>query len=122
MPLKPGPWAFERMIQVADDTSAGLVYSDYYALKEGLLQPNPVIDYQEGSLRDDFNFGSLLLYRTDAFSEAVQSMETGFRYAALYDLRLKVSQDFPIFRIPEFLSILKSKPIPAGREKSSSTM
>jgi hypothetical protein len=103
LPLRPGPWAIERMLQVAEDTGAGMVYSDYYALKEGKLQPNPVIDYQKGSLRDDFNFGSLLLFRTDAFKEAVSRMDQDFQYAALYDLRLKVSQNYPICRIPEFL-------------------
>jgi len=103
LPLSPGPWALERMVQVARDTGAGLVYSDYYALKEGKLHPNPVIDYQEGSLRDDFNFGSLLLYETAALKAAVARMEQAFRFAALYDLRLKVSQNHPVVRIPEFL-------------------
>lgn len=103
LPLRPGPWAIERMLQIAEDTGAGMVYSDYYALKEGVLMPNPVIDYQKGSLRDDFNFGSLLLFRTDAFKEAVVRMDHGFHFAALYDLRLKVSQQYPICRIPEFL-------------------
>jgi hypothetical protein len=103
LPLKPGPWALERLLQVAEDTAAGMVYSDYYAMKEGQLQPNPVIDYQKGSLRDDFNFGSLLLFRTDAFQEAVSGMDHEFRFAALYDLRLKVSQKYPVCRLPEFL-------------------
>jgi len=103
LPLRPGPWAIERMLQIAEDTGAGIVYSDYYALKEGRLQPHPVIDYQKGSLRDDFNFGSLLLFRTDAFKEAVSRMDQDFSFAALYDLRLKVSQNYPICRIPEFL-------------------
>ena len=102
-PLLPGPWALERMVQVAGDTGAGLVYSDYYAMKEGKLHPNPVIDYQPGSLRDDFNFGSVLLFDTTAFEEAVSRMANPFRYAALYDLRLKVSQRHPVIRIPEFL-------------------
>jgi hypothetical protein len=103
LPLKPGPWALERLLQVAEDTGAGMVYSDYYAMKEGKLQSNPVIDYQRGSLRDDFNFGSLLLFRTDAYKEAVSRMDHDFRFAALYDLRLKVSQNYNICRLPEFL-------------------
>ena len=103
LPLRPGPWAIERMLQVAVDTGAGMIYSDYYALKEERLQPNPVIDYQIGSLRDDFSFGSLLLFRTDAFKEAVARMDHEFRYAALYDLRLKLSEKFAICRIPEYL-------------------
>ncbi len=103
LPLNPGPWALERMVQVAEDTGAGLVYADYYAMKEGKLQPHPVIDYQDGSLRDDFNFGSVLLYSATAFKAAVARMDKEFRFAGLYDLRLKVSQNQPLIRIPEFL-------------------
>lgn len=102
-PLIPGPWALERMTQVVGDTAAGLVYSDYYAMKEGKLQPNPVIDYHAGSLRDDFNFGSVWFYDTAALEEAVAGMDKSFRYAALYDLRLRVSQRRPLVRIPEYL-------------------
>ncbi len=101
--LNPGPWAPERMVQVAEDTGAGLVYSDHYKMKEGVLQPTPVIDYQEGSLRDDFDFGSLLLYQTEALNEAVATMDAEYSFAALYDLRLKVSQKYPLVRIPEYL-------------------
>ena len=103
LPLSPGPWALERMVQVAEDTGAGQVYSDYYSMKERKLQPNPVIDYQQGSLRDDFNFGSVLLFDTAALKKAVAGMEKEFRYAALFDLRLRVSQNHSLVRIPEFL-------------------
>ncbi len=64
MPLQLGAFALQRMQQVAEYSVSGLVYADYYALKEGVLMPNPVIEYQDGSLRDDFNFGSLLLFET----------------------------------------------------------
>lgn len=103
LPLKPGAWAVERLVQAVDDTRAGMVYSDYYALKDGMLQPNPVIDYQDGSLRDDFNFGSVLLYRTSELKAAVARMESEYQHAGLYDLRLKVSQRSKLFRMPEFL-------------------
>src|SRR5512133_3025501 len=62
--LDPGSHALERLMQVCESTGAGMVYSDYYQNKEGVLSAHPVIDYQEGSLRDDFDFGSLMLYRT----------------------------------------------------------
>jgi hypothetical protein len=101
--LKPGPWAIERLVQAAEDTRAGMVYADHYVLKDGTLQSNPVIDYQDGSLRDDFNFGSVLLYRTDVLKNAVARMDTGYVHAGLYDLRLKVSQTSRLFRVPEFL-------------------
>lgn len=102
-PLQPGPWALERMVRAAEESGAGMVYADHYLLREGQLLPNPVIDCQPGSLRDDFNFGSLLLYRKEAFLEAVAAMDARYHYAALYDLRLRVSQKYLLFRIPEYL-------------------
>jgi hypothetical protein len=103
MPLQPGPCAIERLLQVADDTGAGLVYSDHFIMKEEKLQPNPVIDYQDGSLRDDFNFGSVLLYRTSVLKEAAALMGENYLHAGLYDLRLKVSQKSRLLRVPEYL-------------------
>jgi len=103
MPLQLGSYAIERMIQVADDTYAGMLYSDYYVFKDGKLVPNPVIEYQDGSLRDDFNFGSLLLFEASALIEAVSRMRTTYSYAGLYDLRLKISQKHRLFHIQELL-------------------
>lgn len=103
-PVRPGPWAVERMVQAAEDSSAGMVYGDYYVVREDVLQPHPVIDYQEGSLRDDFNFGPLILLRTDVLKKAAGRMDSEFLYAGWYDLRLKMSQEALILRIPEFLS------------------
>jgi hypothetical protein len=102
-PLDLSKFALNRMIQVCEDTGAGMVYSDYWENKEGKLAPHPVIDYQEGSLRDDFNFGSLILYRSSAFKEACGRMNDDFRFAGLYDLRLKVSQTHRLVHIPELL-------------------
>jgi hypothetical protein len=103
LPLILGSYALERMIQIAGDTISGMVYSDYYAVKRGQLTPNPVIDYQDGSLRDDFNFGSLLLFETAAFIEAVSRIKENYSFAGLYDLRLKLSQKYRLFHIPELL-------------------
>jgi hypothetical protein len=103
LPLRLGAYALERMFQIAEGTGAGLIYSDHYQHIDGKLSPLPVIDYQDGSLRDDFNFGSLLLYRADAVKQAAQRMDQEFQYAGLYDLRLKVSQNSRFLRIPEFL-------------------
>ncbi|TVQ06651.1 MAG: glycosyltransferase family 2 protein [Bacteroidetes bacterium] len=103
LPLKLGAWALERMLQVAENTAAGMVYADHYQEKEGQLAPLPVIDYQEGSLRDDFNFGSVLFYNSKDLSRAAWNMTQEFRFGGLYDLRLKVSQQRKLFRIPEFL-------------------
>jgi hypothetical protein len=95
--------SINRMIQVAEFTDAGIVYSDYYENKEGHLSPHPVIDYQEGSLRDDFNFGSLTLYKTAALKDACEMMDKDYKFAGLYDLRLKVSQKHRLVHIPELL-------------------
>ncbi len=103
LPLTLGENALARILQVADDTTAGMIYSDYFQIKERMPVPSPVIDYQKGSLRDDFNFGSLLLYRTSALKKAAAKMVAEYQFAGLYDLRLRVSERFELFRIPEFL-------------------
>jgi hypothetical protein len=101
--INAGQFAFERMVQVAEDTGAGMVYTDYTEIKDGKPNNYPVIDYQEGSLRDDFNFGPMWLLNTLAFKQAVNNMAQTVEHAGLYYLRLKISQHFPLFRIPEFL-------------------
>ena len=101
--MVPGLFALERMMQVAADSGAGMVYADHYRWTDGQQKEYPVIDYQAGSLRDDFDFGSVLLYRSDLLRAAVDAMSTAYRFAALYDLRLKVSRLAPLVRINEFL-------------------
>jgi hypothetical protein len=93
--------SIKRMMQVSEFTDAGIVYSDYYENKNGHLSPHPVIDYQDGSLRDDFNFGSLTLYKTSALKDACRQMNKDYIFAGLYDLRLKVSQKHRLVHIPE---------------------
>ncbi|MBP1666156.1 MAG: glycosyl transferase [Bacteroidetes bacterium] len=102
-PLDPGKYALERMMQVCEWTGAGMVYPDYFENKNGQLSAHPVIDYQEGSLRDDFNFGALVLYDGPAFRDACSRMDRDFKYAGLYDLRLKISQKHPVVHLPELL-------------------
>ena len=100
--LKLGYFALERMLRIAEDASAGMVYADYYAIANGEKNNHPVIDYQEGSLRDDFNFGSLLVYNAKALKEAAKRMKKeSYQFAGLYDLRLKVSQRHPLVHINE---------------------
>jgi hypothetical protein len=101
--IEPGQFAFERFIQVAEGTRAGIVYSDYFSKKGDIRTPSPVTDYQLGSVRDDFNFGPAVLLRTDALRNAVGSVRPEFRYAGWYGVRLAVSRDCPVVRIPEFL-------------------
>lgn len=89
----------ERMVQVADDTAAAMTYADHFNGSE----PASVIDYQNGSLRDDFDFGGVLLYRTSVFREAVSQMQDDYLYAGLYDLRLRASRFGALVHIPEYL-------------------
>ncbi|MBR4046964.1 MAG: glycosyltransferase family 2 protein [Bacteroides sp.] len=102
-PLKLGLFALERMVQLAEDSRAGMVYADHYQLKEGKQQAAPVIDYQAGALRDDFDFGSVMLFRTSALKAAIGRMKCEYQYAGLYDLRLKLSQTEKLVHINEYL-------------------
>ncbi|MDH6342156.1 hypothetical protein M2480_000535 [Parabacteroides sp. PFB2-12] len=106
--LETGLFALERFMGIAMDTAAGMLYSDYYTEENGERKNCPTIAYQTGSLRDDFQFGSVLFYRSDALQKAVQRMELNYQYAGLYDLRLKVSQQYKILRIPEYLYTVKT--------------
>mgnify|MGYP000865559252 CR=1 FL=1 len=101
--LELGYMALERLLQIAQDTNAGLVYADHYQVKGGELVKAPVIDYQKGSLRDDFDFGSVLFFDAAALKESVQRMTESYQYAGLYDLRLKLSQRYALVHANEYL-------------------
>ena len=98
-----GEHAQKRFLQVAQATGAVMLYSDYYTEQNGSQTAHPTIDYQLGSVRDDFDFGSILLFRTDVLKKVISEMDTEYNFAALYDLRLRLSREGLIFRIPEFL-------------------
>ena len=101
--LELGYMALERLLQIAQDTEAGLVYADHYQVKGGELVKAPVIDYQKGSLRDDFDFGSVLFFDAAALKESVQRMTESYQHAGLYDLRLKLSQRYALAHANEYL-------------------
>ena len=103
--LEMGMFAEERMISVAEDTGADMVYADHYRIvsdSQGneIRKKHPLIDCQKGALRNDFDFGTVLFFRTESFRKAVVAMETDYEYAALYDLRLRMDR---IVHINEFL-------------------
>ena len=81
--LNPGQLALERFARVVVDTQAGMVYSNYRAVKNGKVENMPVIDYQEGSLRDDFNFGSVLFYNAAMLRKAVEANNKDYQFAGL---------------------------------------
>ena len=91
----------ERMIQAAEETQAAMIYSDRY----DDTQPHPVIDYQEGALRDDFDFGPLWLIRTDLLKSFFSNGNScpRYRFSALYALRLYLSRYGSIFHLKEYL-------------------
>lgn len=101
--LELGYMALDRLLQIAQDTNAGLVYADHYQVKGGELVKAPVIDYQKGSLRDDFDFGSVLFFDAAALKESVQRMTESYQHAGLYDLRLKLSQRYALVHANEYL-------------------
>ena len=99
-----GLYALERFLRTADDTGAVMVYSDHYSLEEGTLTKHPAIDYQAGSLRDDFDFGSLWLIKSQALLDYMaQTDRVDYQYAGLYDLRLYLSRKGEIFHLNEYL-------------------
>lgn len=110
--LKPDiEWVYlgqERMIQVMEMTGATMVYADHFAKIGETVTQAPVIDYQIGALRDDFDFGAVLLWDTAKLKALVAAMDTEYEFAGLYDLRLRASQAISyqpsvISHIPEFL-------------------
>ena len=103
--LEMGMFACERMIAIAEDTGADMLYADHYRLINApdgsqVRKRHPLIDCQKGALRNDFDFGSVLVFRTGSFRRAVARMDVDYEYAALYDLRLRMEK---IVHINEYL-------------------
>lgn len=92
----------EKLIIAADENSAGIVYSDFYDEKGKNVVPHPTIDYQQGSIRDDFDFGAFVLVNSKALKIAAKDLEE-FNFAGFYSLRLAVSRHHSILRISECL-------------------
>lgn len=103
--IRLGNRALERMAEYLSVPSCGMVYADRYEETGENMRPHPVIDYQEGSVRDDFDFGALILYRTEALKQAVTeiSMESDYAYSASYAIRLALSRHYTLTHIREFL-------------------
>ena len=103
--LEMGMFACERMIAIAEDTGADMLYADHYRLVNApdgsqIRKRHPLIECQKGALRNDFDFGSVLVFRTVSFRRAVAQMDVDYEYAALYDLRLRMEK---IVHINEYL-------------------
>jgi hypothetical protein len=100
-----GPGALERLMDAAQTTNAGMIYSDYYEMQAGRRLEHPVNDYQPGSIRDDFHFGPVRLISVAAARSSLKKYGAvaDLSHAGLYDLRLKVSTDYPLFHLQEYL-------------------
>ena len=104
-PLDMGLFAIDRIVAIAEDTGADMLYADHYRVLEsadgvGRKYKHPLIDCQKGALRDDFDFGSVLFFSARSFRRAVRSMTEDYRWGALYDLRLRMKK---IVHVNEFL-------------------
>lgn len=104
-PLEMGMFALDRILAVAEDAGADMLYADHYKMVTGadgetLRKKHPLIASQKGALRDDFDFGSVLVFRSSSFKRAVRAMETDYEFGALYDLRLRMKN---IVHINEYL-------------------
>lgn len=100
------PQAEKRFIDIAEATGAAMVYSDYYQITEDGKNPITTIEYQQGSLRDDFNFGAVILLNTSILKKITTHTPEDYEFAGLYDIRLKISETSSIFRIAEPLYLL----------------
>ncbi len=96
-------FGLERMIQLANSSRASMLYADYFELKADVRANHPVIDYQQGSLRDDFNFGPVQLFRREVLETFVSEKHPDYQHAGFYALRLLAARMGEILRIPEFL-------------------
>lgn len=105
LPLEMGMLALDRIVSIADGTGADMLYADHYQFAAGpdgqpCRRRHPLIECQKGALRDDFDFGSVLVFRSSSFRRAVRAMETDYEFGALYDLRLRMKK---IVHINEYL-------------------
>ena len=99
-----GARALERLLHVAADSDAGIVYTDFREDDAGGIADRPLIDYQTGSIRDDFNFGAAFLMSRKTVSGALSRFggaPAHLAWGALYDLRLKIAAAGKIVHLPE---------------------
>ncbi|MCI0662663.1 MAG: glycosyltransferase [Acidobacteria bacterium] len=118
--LEFGARTLERFLQVAEETGAGLLYSDFREQNVDEFTAHPLIDYQAGSIRDSFDFGSVLLLSRRAVETALEKygdVRNDLKWGGLYSLRLKLSIDSPILRIPEQLYTRAAFDLRASGEK-----
>ena len=110
-PISIEPKTLERFLKTAEATNAGMIYSDYYDQRGQKKILHPLNDYQFGSVRDDFDFGGMMLFSVNAVQEALEKYGPipDVKFAGFYDLRLKASIDHSIYHFQEPLySIIRN--------------
>ena len=117
-PITLGYHALERMLQVAEETGAAMVYADHYSVEAGKTVKHPVTDYQLGSIRDDFDFGSVVLLKTECLKKyAAKEVAKDYQFAGWYDLRLFLSRVGKLFHLNEYLYTEEEDDLRASGEK-----
>lgn len=117
-PITLGYHALERMLQVAEETGAAMVYADHYSVEAGKTVKHPVTAYQLGSIRDDFDFGSVVLLKTEYLKEyAAKEVAKDYQFAGWYDLRLFLSREGKLFHLNEYLYTEEEDDLRASGEK-----
>ncbi|AKU68955.1 DUF4922 domain-containing protein [Prevotella fusca JCM 17724] len=117
-PVTLGYHALERMLQVAEETDAAMVYADHYSVEAGKTVKHPVTAYQLGSIRDDFDFGSVVLLKTAYLKEyATRKVAKDYQFAGWYNLRLFLSRKGELFHLNEYLYTEEEDDLRASGEK-----
>ena len=98
-------------------SDAAMAYADYRKYVGGMLADAPVIDYSAGSLRNDFDFGPVLVFRNSALKKYLSECPDEFRYAGLYQLRLSVSRCGALFHYRDFISVMHEHDMRRSGEK-----
>lgn len=112
-----GQGAVERLVQVAENTEAPMVYADYLEIKNDIIRPHPLIDYQLGSLRDDFDFGPVKFYRAEVLKAFRYENYEMLKYVGCYALRLRASRMGELVHVPESLFTVVETDIRTSGEK-----
>ncbi len=119
-PARLGLYALDRMLAAAVDADAQMLYADHYSVEQGFCVKHPVIDYQAGSVRDDFDFGSLVLVKASAlhaYAQMLAQRPVDWQYAGFYDFRLYLSRQGELFHLNELLYTEQEQDVRKSGEK-----
>ena len=120
-PITFGYQAISRMCSVANSVDPALVYADRYVVKNGETVKSPTMDFYYGSVRDDFDFGPVMLFSAPTLQKYVEEFpDTDYTYSGLYDLQLfslRRKRQAALFHIREFLYTEEEKDLRTSGEK-----